>query len=539
MKLNINRKLLLSFGAVLVIVGMVNVYGMIQMNYLAGLTTKMYDHPLRVTRAVLSAHTSIIKMHRGMRDVVIVRTEAELENAILKVDADERDALEQLAIVREWILEDEGRVLTDETVQIFKGWKPIRDEVIALTRAGEKEQAFSVTQTRGADYVALIEAQMISLQDYAKSKSDDMLAESTVIRRNTLNTAILALAVALIISGIFAYRIAQGITIPLSNAVDVAGQIAAGKLQVSVSHTDRNDEIGELARSLSTMVTNLQNQMQEIFRSVNILAASITQISATTGQLTSNAAETATSVTETTTTIEEVRQTAQVSTQKAHHVSEISTEAVSKSQSGRDASSVTISGMEHVRQQMGAIAESIVSLSEQSQAIAEIIATVDDLAEQSNLLAVNAAIEAAKAGEQGKGFAVVAQEIKSLAEQSKQATTQVRRILADIQKATGAAVMATEQGSKAVDAGMLQASEAGEAILALADSVSGAAQAALQIAASNQEQLVGVDQVALAMENIKLASLQNLEGARQLEAATKALDDLAQTLKALAAKTEM
>src|SRR4028119_1286641 len=107
--------------------------------------------------------------------------------------------------------------------------------------------------------------------------------------------------------------------------------------------------------------------------------------------------------------------------------------------------------MQRIREQMEAIGESMMRLSEQSQAIGAIIATVDDLAQQSNLLAVNAAIEAAKAGEQGKGFAVVAQEVKSLADQSKQATTQVRTILNDIQKATGAAVMATEQGSKAVE----------------------------------------------------------------------------------------
>ena len=98
---------------------------------------------------------------------------------------------------------------------------------------------------------------------------------------------------------------------------------------------------------------------------------------------------------------------------------------------------------QRIREQMEAIAESMVRLSEQGQAIGQIIATVEDLAAQSNLLAVNASIEAAKAGEHGKGFGVVAQEVKSLAEQSKQATNQVRTILSDIQKATTAAVMAT------------------------------------------------------------------------------------------------
>jgi len=183
--------------------------------------------------------------------------------------------------------------------------------------------------------------------------------------------------------------------------------------------------------------------------------------------------------------------------------------------------------------QMEAIAESMMRLSEQSQTIGQIIATVEDLAAQSNLLAVNAAIEAAKAGEHGKGFGVVAQEVKSLAEQSRQATDRVRTILSDIQKATTAAVMATEQGGKAVEAGGRQTETAGESIAALASSVTEAAQAATQIAASSQQQLIGMDQVAGAMENIKQASTQNVASAKQLETAARNLDDLGRRLKQL------
>jgi methyl-accepting chemotaxis protein len=165
-------------------------------------------------------------------------------------------------------------------------------------------------------------------------------------------------------------------------------------------------------------------------------------------------------------------------------------------------------------------------LGEQSQAIGEITATVDDIAEQSNLLAVNAAVEAAKAGEHGRGFAVVAQEIKSLAEQSKQATKQVRSILNDIQKATGAAVMATEKGSKVVDQGLNESARASELIQALSASFTDAAQSAGQIAASTQEQLTGMDQVAMAMENIKEASQQNVTSMRQLEVAAQTLKEI-------------
>jgi len=226
-----------------------------------------------------------------------------------------------------------------------------------------------------------------------------------------------------------------------------------------------------------------------------------------------------------------VKKSAELSSDKTRYVSETAQKAAQVSQTGKKAVDELVGGISRVRQQMEAIAESIMKLSERSQAIGEIIATVNDLAEQSNLLAVNAAIEAATAGEQGKRFGVVAQEIKSLAEQSKQATRQVRGILGDIQKAATAAVLVAEQGSKAVEAGVKQSGEAGEAIKALAQSIAEAAQAATQIAASSQQQQAGMDQVAVAMENIKQATTQNVAGTRQAETAAHNLNELGQKLK--------
>jgi methyl-accepting chemotaxis protein len=268
------------------------------------------------------------------------------------------------------------------------------------------------------------------------------------------------------------------------------------------------------------------------------LSSSSAQILATTSQVAAGAAETASAVSETTATVEEVKQTAQVSSQKAKYVSESAQKVSQVSHSGKRAVEETVQGMHRIQEQMESIAESIVRLSEQSQAIGEIIASVNDLAEQSNLLAVNAAIEAARAGEQGKGFVVVAQEVKSLADQSKQATSQVRSILGDIQKATSAAVLATEQGNKAVEAGVRQSAEAGESIRLLADSVTEAAQAATQIAASSQQQMVGMDQVALAMENIKEASVQNVSGTKQAEVAAQSLHELGQRLSSMIGGTK-
>jgi methyl-accepting chemotaxis protein len=129
--------------------------------------------------------------------------------------------------------------------------------------------------------------------------------------------------------------------------------------------------------------------------------------------------------------------------------------------------------------------------------------------------------------------------VKSLADQSKQATAQIRSILGEIQKATGAAVLATEQSSKAVDAGVVQSAQAGESIRVLTENIKLAAQAAVQIAAMSEQKIAGVNQVASAMQSIKLASAQNALGIKLAEEAAKNVTGLGETLQILVKRYEV
>jgi methyl-accepting chemotaxis protein len=190
-----------------------------------------------------------------------------------------------------------------------------------------------------------------------------------------------------------------------------------------------------------------------------------------------------------------------------------------------------------VREQVESIGRSILSLAEQAQAIGEIITAVNDIAEQTNLLALNAAVEAARAGETGRGFAVVAGEIKSLAEQSKRSTVQVRQILGEIQRATGSAVMTTEQGTKQAVAASRQIGEAGDTIRALAEAAQEAAQSSAQIVASAGQQALGMEQIRHAVGNIHQATQQNLTASRQSEQAAQDLTRLGDRLLSLVGST--
>ncbi len=394
--------------------------------------------------------------------------------------------------------EEATRLLNDEAIQASQEW---------IRNAGEL-----ITHNEERSLLRYQEA-----QDYGHNTRSMMLW-----------IGIIAVIITIIISVLMTLSIIS----PLQTSLHLADMIASKDLTGRMdTENKRKDEFGLMLTSLIGMIEILREQMQEISEGANVLASSSAEILASTTQIASGSAETATAITETTTTVEEVRQAAQLSSQKAKNLSDSSNQVSQVSQNGGKAVNETIEGMNHIRNQMDRIARTVIRLSEQSQSIGGIIATVTDLADQSNLLAVNAAIEAAKAGEQGKGFAVVAQEIRNLAEQSKQATVQVRNILNDIQKATGEAVLATEQGNKAVEEGVEKSTQAGDAIRILSESSEAVAQASSQIVASSHQQLIGMDQIGTAMQNINQAGLETSASMSQTEESVKNLHKLGQRLK--------
>lgn len=340
----------------------------------------------------------------------------------------------------------------------------------------------------------------------------------------------LAIGVAVVLPAFF---IARGVARPVTGVAEAVGKVSEGDLAVKVPALNREDELGHLVKAFRIMVANLREQTRQIMEVMSVLSSSASEISATVAQLAMSTSKTSSAVAETTATVEQVRQAAKLASEKAKKVAESAVQSLKISESGKKATEDTMHGMDLIKEQVESIGETVVRLSEHSQAIEDIIKTVQDLASQSNLLAVNASIEAARAGDQGKGFAVVAHEIKTLADQSKQATEQVRTILEDTRKWVSAVVMATEQGSKAVDAGVAQSTLAGQSIRSLTDGASESSEAATVIHASSEQQAAGVEQVAGAMANISQAMEQNMAGTAQLESAARKLEELGLSLKEL------
>lgn len=311
-----------------------------------------------------------------------------------------------------------------------------------------------------------------------------------------------------------------------------AGQVAAGDLSTQLG-LRTEDELGFLSQHLNSMVHSLAVLAQEVQVAGDDVAAAAAEILKTVNKHTATAHEQATSISQVTSRMEMVRAASEQAAARARDLAQKAQTSMRVSHEGTEAVKDIIHGMEDIRLKVKAIAQDILNLAEKTKLIGEITATVNDLADQSNLLALNAAIEAARAGEQGKGFAVVANEVRVLAEQSKQATARVRTILEEIQRATNAAVLVTEAGDEKVENGMVLAQRAGDIILQLSTTVQEASDVSHEIVEAAHKQNDAIEAMLDAMKEINQTTNEAVKAGQQSEAVAQRLNELTRHLKSM------
>jgi len=533
--LSTRAKLFVGFALVIICLAAVIAAAIRNVTSMEETRDEIFYHEFANTTDVLTMKAKLEGARVGLFTMIAAdgRAATDTRRAAIK---DSNGTIESLFKVLYERNRDEPEItrLIEELDRTYTEYREARDrQLMPLVYAGKKDRAMAMATGVQAERYAKMAALVADLEAIMKKKALGHISESSKEASYYITLFIVLGAAAIVISLFVAFVLTRLIAAPLREISDAAARVADGDLTVNIRSLGRKDEAGVLSETFARMVERLKKQTGELSEAISVLASSSNEIAATTSELASGTEQTAIAVSETTTTVEEVKQTANVTSQKARHVAEIASGAAQVSQNGTRLVKDTLEGISNIREQVEYIAGTIIKLAEHNQAIGEIIAAVDDIAEQANLLAVNASIEASKAGEHGKGFMIVAQEIKSMSELSKQATRQVRSILNDIQKSSSAAVLATERGSKAVEATVSQSSSTGETIQKLAGSINEASQAVIQIAASSQQQLIGMDQVAVAMNNIKQATTQNAASTKQVEITIRNLQELGVRLKDL------
>jgi methyl-accepting chemotaxis protein len=410
-----------------------------------------------------------------------------------------------------------------------------------VATATDKTQALSLLETtvmplihKVANQLNIINTSNITanslLDNHSKqlhAGTDEIMQSLTTIQMAEYILSVIGILASIVIALLTARAIIRHINI----FRQLSSKIASGDLTQSIT-IESIDEIGQLGHDLNTMTISLATMTKEIIQACHNMVSTLDEVRQSVDVQSSGASEQASSINEITASLSEIEKSSAQTMLKAKTMGEAAERTCEKGKMGLEAVDQSINGMKEIGDKVRLIAQTILDLSNKTQQVGEITAAVNNLAQQSKMLALNASIEAAKAGEAGKGFAVVAIEVKTLAEQSEQATTQVQKILEDIKHAADKAVMVTEEGTKGVAHGTTLVEQTGDIIRNLNDVIYETTIATQQIESAIRQEAAGIEQITAGMNEINQVTATFVESVNQTTEAMRNLAAISKNLQA-------
>ena len=408
-------------------------------------------------------------------------------------------------------------------------------EMVALSKQGKVDEMRALINSRikdGTDQMGEQLNKLIAINAADAKQADEDAGQSY---EGAITGVVAVSVVAALLTVLLAWLLTRSIVTPLRKAVEVAETIAAGNLSKTIED-DGKDEPARLLSALSTMQASLRQTIQHIAGSATQLASAAEELSAVTEeasrglqQQNNEIDQAATAVNEMTAAVEEVARNA-VST------SEASGQSNQAAREGRDRVMETVGAIQTMTQDVQNTSAMIEGLAAQGRDIGKVLDVIRAIAEQTNLLALNAAIEAARAGEAGRGFAVVADEVRALAHRTQQSTQEIEKMVAGIQNGTGEAVQSMQQSNQRTQSTLEMARAAGVALEQITQSISLINERNLVIASASEEQAQVSREVDRNLVNIRDLATQSAAGANQTSAASHELSRLAVDLNGMVAR---
>ena len=429
----------------------------------------------------------------------------------------------------------EERALYQTFATTLDNYLQAQNQMMELSRQDKLDEMRALINTRIKDGTDQMGEQLNKLIAINAADAKAASIQAGQYYDSAITGIIIVAVFAAIATVLLAWLLTRSIVTPLNRAVQAAQTIADGNL-TKVIEVDGKDEATQLLQALATMQSNLRKTIEQIAGSATQLGAAAEELSAVTEeasrglqQQNNEIEQAATAVNEMTAAVEEVARNA-VST------SEASNQSTQAAREGRDQVVKTVDAIQTMTHDVQNTAQMIEGLAAQGRDIGKVLDVIRAIAEQTNLLALNAAIEAARAGEAGRGFAVVADEVRALAHRTAQSTQEIEKMVAGIQNGTGEAVSSMQQSNQRTQSTLEMARAAGVALEQITQSIHQINERNLVIASASEEQAQVSREVDRNLVNIRDLATQSAAGANQTSAATHELSRLAVDLNAMVAR---
>lgn len=513
MNLKTGAKLIVSFLIMAAIMAFVGFYGLNNLGKINNSLSDMYNNQLLAVKPLLEAKVSFNELRNELRKIYMIDQadrNAEAENG--------RDIYRE---IEAHVADFKKTELSEQSVaglaaleKSLGTYKDLYESAVQLGLSGEMEKMrIEINEGKTAEGRQAVVDSMDKLIDINVKEASEAAKNGNDTYDSSRTLTYVIIAGSVLLSIFFGFFISRIISRPLQKVVRVVEEVAGGDLR-NTSGIDTKDEIGMLAKAIDDMVFKLRAIIQGILMNSQSLSAAAQQISASSEEIAGSNANQANSAQTISELFRELSDAIHSVARNTEQASELSERTVKLAEDGGGIIRSSMDSMKEVSGQMS-------RLENDSQLIGNIIEVIEDIADQTNLLALNAAIEAARAGEQGRGFAVVADEVRKLAERSGEATKQITGIIKGMQENTRKSVVTVQLSSDFSD-------KSGNSFRNISSMVNEAGSKVGEIAAASEEQAAQASNVLSAVEGISAAT----------EEAAAASEEMASTAQSLALMAE-
>ncbi|MCL9800407.1 methyl-accepting chemotaxis protein [Pseudomonas sp. AKS31] len=535
LNLNIAPRAFLGFAFIALLVIVLGVFAVNRMSIIRQASIDMDSTQLPSVTHLSAVTENVLRMRILSFRVLVNREPASLQEAQTRIAVLVDKARKAQASYAALPAGPEERAIYQTFSTTLDNYLQAQSQMIELSRQDKLDEMRTLINTRIKEGTDQMGEQLNKLIAINTTDAKTAATKAGEHYDSAVTGIIIVAVIAALATVLLAWLLTRSIVTPLNRAVLAAQTIADGNLSKTIE-IDGKDEATQLLQALATMQSNLRKTIEQIAGSATQLGAAAEELSAVTEeasrglqQQNNEIEQAATAVNEMTAAVEEVARNA-VST------SEASNQSTHAAREGRDQVVKTVDAIQTMTHDVQNTAHMIEGLAAQGRDIGKVLDVIRAIAEQTNLLALNAAIEAARAGEAGRGFAVVADEVRALAHRTAQSTQEIEKMVAGIQNGTGEAVSSMQQSNQRTQTTLEMARAAGVALEQITQSIHQINERNLVIASASEEQAQVSREVDRNLVNIRDLATQSAAGANQTSAATHELSRLAVDLNAMVAR---